>query len=118
MKNVKDRIIVKVNMAQKNEIIVGGVKVRTALKYENNHREKSPVIAEVIEGNRWVKTGKESLRELNYMALFKLWHHLAMAIVSKKTSQQTDNQHLMLSLHPQLRQIQLSFKKLHKKSPR
>ena|ERR1700744_833389 len=57
MKNVNDRIIVKVNMAQKNEMLVGGIKVRTALKYENNHREKSPVIAEVIEGNRWIKTG-------------------------------------------------------------
>lgn len=54
---VNDRVIVRVNMAQKNEMLIGAVKVRTALKYENNHREKSPVIAEVINGNRRVKNG-------------------------------------------------------------
>jgi hypothetical protein len=66
MKSVNDRIIVRVNMAQKNEMLIGGVKVRTALKYENNHREKSPVIAEVLSGNRWVKDGQTILCHHNH----------------------------------------------------
>lgn len=66
MKSVNDRVIVKVNMAQKNEMVIGGVKVRTALKYENNHREKSPVIAEVVSGNRWVREGQYLLCHHNH----------------------------------------------------
>lgn len=55
---VNNRIIVRVNMAQKNEITIGGVTVRTAHKYENNYREKSPVVAEVVEGNDQIRTGQ------------------------------------------------------------
>lgn len=66
MISVNDRVIVRVNMQQKNEMLIGGVRVRTALKYENNHREKSPVIAEVISGNRWVKDGDTLLCHHNH----------------------------------------------------
>lgn len=55
---VNNRIIVRVNMAQKNEITIGGVTVRTALKYEKNYREKSPVVAEVVDGNDQIRTGQ------------------------------------------------------------
>lgn len=66
MKNANDRIVVKCNMAQKNEMLIGGVKVKTALKYEVNNREKSPVIAEVVEGNRWLKQGEAILCHHNH----------------------------------------------------
>jgi hypothetical protein len=44
-------------MKQKDRITVAGITVRTALLYEVNFREKSPVVAEVIEGNKIVKAG-------------------------------------------------------------
>lgn len=66
MKNTNNRVIVRVNMAQKDEMVVGGIKVKTALKYETNYREKSPVIAEVVEGNRWLIPGNIILCHHNH----------------------------------------------------
>lgn len=66
MISVNDRVVVRVNMRQKNEMMIGDIKVRTALKYENNGREKSPVIAEVISGNRWLKKGEMLLCHHNH----------------------------------------------------
>lgn len=63
---VNDRILVRVDMKQKNSMKIGDVLVSTAMKYENNHREKSPVIAEVIEGNKWVKSGSIILCHHNH----------------------------------------------------
>lgn len=57
MKAVHDRVIVRVNMAQKDKMIIAGIIVSCAQKYQINHREKSPVIAEVVEGNRFLATG-------------------------------------------------------------
>ena len=57
MKVVNNRIIVQVNMEQKNSMIVGGVLLHTALKFEVNYREKSPVIAKVVEGNKYLNKG-------------------------------------------------------------
>lgn len=45
-------------MAQKDRISVNGVEVLTALKFETNYREKSPVVAEVVEGNKHVLPGE------------------------------------------------------------
>lgn len=44
-----------VNMEQKDTMIVGGIKLSTALKFDTNFREKSPVIAEVVNGNQHLK---------------------------------------------------------------
>lgn len=66
MKNVNDRILVRVDMRQKNEMVIGGVKCKTALKYEANYREKSPVIAQVIEGNKWLKENDAILCHHNH----------------------------------------------------
>lgn len=57
MKAVNNRILVKVNMEQKNSILVGGIMLSTAIKFETNYREKSPVLAEVIEGNNRLPKG-------------------------------------------------------------
>lgn len=51
------KIVVRVDMAQKNSMLIGGVKVMTAMKFEKNYREKSPVIAEVVDGNRFLQSG-------------------------------------------------------------
>lgn len=66
MKNTNDRIIVRVNMGQKDTMIIGSVKVRTALLYETNYRQKSPVIAEVVEKNRWLAIGDVILCHHNH----------------------------------------------------
>ncbi len=57
MQAVNKRIIVKVNMEQKESMLVGGILLSTATKFEVNYREKSPTIAEVIEGNKFLKSG-------------------------------------------------------------
>lgn len=53
----EDRIIVRVNMAQKNEFTIGGVIFKTAMRYEVNYREKSPVVASVVSGNNILQEG-------------------------------------------------------------
>lgn len=45
-----DRIIVSVNMEQKESISLGDVLFQISPKYNTNHREKNPVIATVING--------------------------------------------------------------------
>lgn len=57
MKPVNNKIIVRVNINQKDEMLVGGILLKTALSFDSNYREKSPVIAEVVEGNRFLKKG-------------------------------------------------------------
>jgi hypothetical protein len=52
---VNNKILVRVDMSQKNTIEVGGIKVSTALLFETNYREKSPVIAVVVKGNEILK---------------------------------------------------------------
>lgn len=45
-------------MKQKDEAIIAGIKITMALKFDNNHREKSPVIATVEQGNGYLKPGE------------------------------------------------------------
>lgn len=61
-----NKVIVRVNLKQKDKITVSGVTVSTALKYELNYREKSPVVAEVIEGNDFLKAGDILLSHHNF----------------------------------------------------
>jgi hypothetical protein len=42
-------------MKQKDSFTLGGVTVSTAMRYEVNYREKSPVVACVVDGNEVVK---------------------------------------------------------------
>lgn len=57
MKSCNGKILVRSNLAQKSEIIINGVKFKTAGLFDTNYREKSPTIAEVVNGNRFVKSG-------------------------------------------------------------
>lgn len=55
---VNGKILVRCNMKQKNEMIVGGVRVRCAQNYQTNYRERSPVVCLVEKGNRQVNSGE------------------------------------------------------------
>jgi len=57
MLSVNDRVIVRVDLAQKDGIVIGGIKVLLGQKYQTNFREKSPVVAEVAEGNEQLRKG-------------------------------------------------------------
>ena len=74
MKPVNERIIVKVDLAQKNSMLLGGVKVMVGTRYENNYREKSPVIAEVIDGNDRLQEGHYLLCHHNHFYLPSPYH--------------------------------------------
>jgi hypothetical protein len=66
MPPVNNRILVKVDMRQKNSMKIGDVLVSTAMKYEVNGREKSPVIALVVMGNQYIKSGQFILCHHNH----------------------------------------------------
>lgn len=51
------KILVKVDLDQKNTTIINGVEIIMASKYDNNYREKSPVLAEVVIGDSVVSAG-------------------------------------------------------------
>lgn len=55
---IHGKVVLRVNMRQKDTLIIGDTTVSTALKFEVNHREKSPVVAEVVIGNRFIKPGE------------------------------------------------------------
>lgn len=57
-KSANNKILVSVDMKQKDTMDMGGIKVSTALSFEVNYREKSPVIAKVEQGNEYLKTGE------------------------------------------------------------
>lgn len=57
MTPVNGKILVRCNMRQKDEMTINGVTIKMALPFEMNYREKSPVIVQVVTGNKWVKEG-------------------------------------------------------------
>jgi hypothetical protein len=54
---VNNKIMVSVNMKQKDEMKIGGITIKVGLKFENNYREKSPVIARVEQSDKYLKEG-------------------------------------------------------------
>jgi hypothetical protein len=57
MKPTETKIIVRVDLKQKGETIIGGRSFQMAKQYEHNNRIKSPVIAYVVKGNDQLRTG-------------------------------------------------------------
>lgn len=51
------KILVRSNLSQKDEVVINGVTLKTAGLFDSNYREKSPTIAEVVTGNRYLKSG-------------------------------------------------------------
>lgn len=66
MRVVENRILVKVNMKQKDEFTIGGVTVKAALPFELNYREKSPVVGYIVQGNAYVKEGQLGIFHHNH----------------------------------------------------
>jgi len=54
---VNHRIVVRVDLAQKNRMKIGDTVVHTANNFDTNYRERSPVIAEVVDGNEYIRKG-------------------------------------------------------------
>lgn len=57
MKAKNDKIVVRVDSGQKNNVQMGGVEFLLAKQYNNNRREQNPVVCEVVQGNRRIKPG-------------------------------------------------------------
>ncbi len=57
MTPVNNKILVRVNLKQKDTMTVAGVVLSTATKFNINYRERSPVLAEVVNGNKYLKSG-------------------------------------------------------------
>lgn len=74
MKAVNDRIIVKVDMSQKDTMMIGDVKCVMATKYETNYREKSPIIAQVMDANDRLNKGDFLLCHHNHFHLPSPYH--------------------------------------------
>lgn len=68
------KILVRVNLKQKEEMTIGGVTVRTASLFEKNYREKSPVVCAVVHGNTYVKEGDILLAHHNSFYLPSPYH--------------------------------------------
>lgn len=66
MRATHDRIIVAVNMKQKDEFTIGEITVKAALLYETNYREKSPVVGLIQQGNAYVKEGQIGIFHHNH----------------------------------------------------
>lgn len=66
IKAANNKIIVRVDPTQKNEIKIGGVIMTTALLFEKNYREKSPVVGVIVQGNEFVKEGQVALFHHNH----------------------------------------------------
>lgn len=60
------RLLVRVDLAQKNAMRIGDITVLTATKYDTNYRERSPVIAEVVNGNEHLNAGAYILCHHNH----------------------------------------------------
>ncbi len=74
MKSVNGKILVSVNLAQKDYMEVGGVELKTAMPFASNFREKTPVIAKVIEGNEFVMEGNLLLTHHNLFQMPSPYH--------------------------------------------
>lgn len=71
---VHDRVIVSVDQAQKDSILIGDTKVLLPQKYQTNYREKSPVIAQVVDANDRLNKGDFLLCHHNHFHLPSPYH--------------------------------------------
>lgn len=62
---VNNKILVRCNLDQKNEMSLNGVTVKMANLFEVNYREKSPVVCQVVKGNAYVLSGSILLAHHN-----------------------------------------------------
>lgn len=55
-------------MAQKNTLVIGNITMKIANLYETNHREKEPVLAEVVKGNKVIVANRVVICHHNHFA--------------------------------------------------
>lgn len=67
-------IIVRVDPDQKDEVIVGGRALMIPNLYISNYRERSPVVAVVVKGNRQVKAGAVLVTHHNHFSGESQYH--------------------------------------------
>lgn len=63
-----NKILVQVNLEQKDYAEIGGVKLFLAPKFNPNNREKNPVIAQVLKGKNEIKEGQFIVVHHNYFS--------------------------------------------------
>lgn len=66
IKPANNKLIVRVDPNQKNEIKIGRTTLTTALLFENNYRERSPVVGVIVHGNEVLKEGDVALFHHNH----------------------------------------------------
>lgn len=66
MKSVNNKVLVRVNMEQKNYMKIGSIVLQTANKYATNYREKSPVVGQFVETNQFFREGDIALFHHNH----------------------------------------------------
>lgn len=66
MRAVNNKVLVKVDMAQKNAMRIGDTIVKTALTFEKNYRERSPVVGQIMETNRFIREGDIAIFHHNH----------------------------------------------------
>jgi hypothetical protein len=66
MKPANGKILVRLNMAQKDTLVIGPMVLKIANKYQTNYREKSPVVAEIVEGNKEIRPGQVAIFHHNH----------------------------------------------------
>lgn len=66
MKSIEGKVLVRVDMEQKDSMIIGNIEFKMANKYEVNHRIKSPVIGVIQETNRYLRKGDIAIFHHNH----------------------------------------------------
>lgn len=66
MKSVNSKIIVRVNMSQKDYMDIGGISVKMALEFDVNYRRRSPVVGRFAESNKLFKEGDIAIFHHNH----------------------------------------------------
>lgn len=74
MKVPQNRVLVRVDLDQKNTMLIGDVKFTMATRYETNYREKSPIIAQVVDANDRLNNGEFLLCHHNHFHLPSPYH--------------------------------------------
>lgn len=74
IKAANNKIIVRVDPNQKNEIRIGNLTMTAALLFENNYREKSPTIGVVVQGNDFIVDGEVALFHHNHFHMPSPYH--------------------------------------------
>ena len=69
-----NRLLVRVDLSQKNSMMIGDVKCLTATRYQTNYRERSPVIAQVVDAHDRLNKGDFLLCHHNHFHLPSPYH--------------------------------------------